>query len=186
VCQGGDEGTGSGQALEGEQPFCFEWLEEVIADGVYLMSGNRCDFKVVPSLASFLFEFDDGRVKNHWKDRPFRKLYRRAKVAIGMQGRELQQSFTHQFLRVFFQQHLLPYPCVDALMQTTKQGERMWYSIQPCEGVLAREAAAKDWKWAKKDWEAGRLKDLPMWLRWRKEEWETWIEQRGGRTVRMK
>ncbi len=175
---------GREEALEGEQPFCFEWLEEVMADGVYLMSGNRCDFKVVPSLASFLFEFDDGRVRNHWKDRPFRKLYRRAKVAIGMQGRELQQSFTTHLLRVLFQQHwVLPYPCADAFMQTTKQGERMWYSIQPQEGVVASEAAAKDWKWARKDWEAGRPKDLPMWLQWRKDEWETWVEQRGGRTV---
>ena len=45
---------GREEALEGEQPICFEWLDEVMADGVYLMSGNRCDFKVVPSLASFL------------------------------------------------------------------------------------------------------------------------------------
>ena len=175
---------GREEALEGSQSFCFEWLEEVMANGVYLMSGNRCDFKVVPSLASFLFEFDDGRVRNHWKDRPFRKLYRRAKVAIGIQGRELQQSFTHHLIRVLFQQHwVLPYPCADALMQTTKQGERMWYSIQPQEGVVGREAAAKDWKWARKEWEPGRPKDLPLWLQWKKEEWETWMEQRGGRTV---
>ena len=75
---------GREEELEGSQSFCFEWLEDVIADSVYLMSGNRCDFKVVPLLASFLFEFDDRRVRNHWKDRPFRKLYRRAKVAIRM------------------------------------------------------------------------------------------------------
>ena len=36
-------------------------------------------------------------------------------------------------------------------MQTTKQGERMWYSILPQEGVVASEAAAKDWKRAKKN-----------------------------------
>lgn len=34
------------------------------------------------ALASFLLEFDDGRVRHPRKDRPFRKLYRRAKVAI--------------------------------------------------------------------------------------------------------
>jgi hypothetical protein len=178
------EEQGREEALEGEQPFYFEWPEQIMTHGGYLMSGNRCDFKVVPSLASFLFEFDDGRVRNHWKDRPFRKLYRRAKVAIGIQGHELQHSFTHQLIRVLFQQNwVLPYPCADALMQTTKQGERMWYSIQPQEGVVAREAAAKDWKWARKECEPGRPKDLPLWLQWKKEEWETWMEQRGGRTV---
>ena len=164
---------GRDEVLEGGQPFSFEWLEELMADGVYLMSSNRCDFKVVPFLASFLFEFDDGRVRNHWKDRPFRKLQRRARVAFGMQGRELRQSFTNQFLRVFFQQHwVLPYPCADALMQITKQGERMWYSIQPREGVVACEAAVKDWEWARKGWQAGRPKDSPEWLQWEKEGWE--------------
>ena len=44
---------GREEAVEGEQPFCFEWLEEVMTHGVYLMSGNRCDFKVVPFPASF-------------------------------------------------------------------------------------------------------------------------------------
>ena len=42
------------EALEGSQSFYFDMLEEVMADGVHLMSGNRCDFKVVPTL-SFLF-----------------------------------------------------------------------------------------------------------------------------------
>ena len=82
-----------------------EALEEVMAHGAYLMSGNRCDFKVVLSLASFLFEFDDGRVRNHWKDRPFRKLYRRTKVAIGIQKPKLEQSLTTQLLTVLFQQY---------------------------------------------------------------------------------
>ena len=59
-------------------------------------------------------------------------------------------------------------------MQTTKQRERMWQSIQPWEGVEAREPAAKGpGKWAKKEWEAGRPEDLHMWLQWGMEEWET-------------
>lgn len=33
------------EALEGIQPFCFEYLERVMYDPVYLISGNRCEFK---------------------------------------------------------------------------------------------------------------------------------------------
>ena len=83
------------EAMKGLQPFCFEWLDEVMADGVYLMSGNRCDFEVASHLGSFLFDLDDRRVRNHWEDRPFRKLYRRAMSAMGLQGRDIPRSVIH-------------------------------------------------------------------------------------------
>ena len=50
VCQGRDEEQSREEALEGSQAFCFELLMDVVANGVYLMSGNRCDLKVVPTL----------------------------------------------------------------------------------------------------------------------------------------
>ena len=74
------------EVLQSSLPFCFDSLEEIMIDGVYLMSGNRCDFKVVSHLGGFLFDFEDGRVRSHWEDRPFRKLYRRAMVGLGRQG----------------------------------------------------------------------------------------------------
>ena len=170
---------GRDEAMKGLQPFCFEWLDEVMADGVYLMSGNRCDFKVVSHLGSFLFDFDDGRARNHWEDRPFRKLYRRAMVAMGLQGRDIRRSFIQQFWRIFYQSHwILPYPCGEVLMQTTKQGRRMWYSIQAAEGLDARDAT--EWKWARKAWQHGEPRGLPRWIEWSKDEWERWIEERGG------
>ena len=55
-------------AMEGFHSLCLERLEEVMLDSVYLILGNRCDCRAVPSLASFLFEFDDGQLRNHWKD----------------------------------------------------------------------------------------------------------------------
>lgn len=40
------------EALERSLEFCFELLKEGMADSVYRMSSNRCDFKVVPILCS--------------------------------------------------------------------------------------------------------------------------------------
>ena len=171
------------EVLQSSLPFSFDALEDIMVDGVYLMSGNRCDFKVVSHLGQFLFNFGDGRIRNHWEDRPFRKLYRRAVVGLGLQGREIQQSFVQGFWRALYQYHwVLPYPCKEALMQTTKEGRRMWYSIRAQEGVEAREAEEKDWWWARKSWEGGRPKSVPGWMEWGKEEWERWIEERHGAT----
>ena len=168
-------------AMEGKTPFCFEWLDEIMTNGVYPMSGNRCDFKIVSHLGEFLFEFDDGRIRDHWEDRPYRKLYRRAVVGVRSQGREVRRSFLQEFWRALYQYHwILPYPCGNALMQTTKQGKRMWYSIKTRAGVEAREAETKDWAWARKSWMVGRPRRLPRWLSWSKEEWERWIEEHQG------
>jgi hypothetical protein len=118
-----------------------------MADRVYLMSSNRCDCKIVPYLGQFLFDFEDGQVRNHWDDRPFRKLYRRAVLSARQQGQNLRGLFLQAFWRALYQFHwILPYPCGVAMMQAMKQGLRMWYSIQPQGGVVASEAAAKDWK----------------------------------------
>ena len=169
------------EVLQSSLPFCFDSLEEIMVDGVYLMSGNRCDFKAVSHLGRFLFSFADGRVRNHWEDRPFRKLYRRAMAGLGQQGREIQRSFEQRFWRALYQYHwILPYPCKDGLMRTTKEGRRTWYSIRAQEGVEAREAEEKDWWWAKKSWEGGRPRSIPGWMEWGKEEWERWIEERRG------
>ena len=169
------------EAVKGTKPFCFEWLEEIMANGVYLMSGNRCDFKIVSHLGRFLFDFGDGSIRNHWEDRPYRKLYRRAVAGLEPQGREVRRLFVQGFWRELYRYHwVLPYPCSDALMQTTKQGQRMWYSIQPRLGVEARNAEEKDWGWARKEWEVGRPRTLPRWMEWSKEEWERWIEEHGG------
>lgn len=168
-------------AVTGSEPFCLESLERVMSEDVYLMSGNRCDFKVVSHLGQFLFNFDDGRMRNHWEDRPFRKLYRRAVTAVALLGREMRRTFQGQFWKTLYQHHwVLPYPCPDALMQTTKQGRRMWYSIQVREGVEAQEATTKDWAWARKSWQPGTPKALPWWMEWEKEAWERWIEERAG------
>jgi hypothetical protein len=53
------------EAIKGEVGFCMEYFSEIMTNRVYLMSGNRCDFKQASDLAHFLFDFDDGRIRAH-------------------------------------------------------------------------------------------------------------------------
>jgi hypothetical protein len=169
------------EALTGTVPFCQEWFEQIMTDGVYRMLGNRCDFKVVSHLGHFLFDFEDGRVRKHWDERPYRILYRRALTAVAFLGGGLKVTFRQHFWKTLYQYHwIMPYPCANALMQTTKQGQRMWYSIRAREGVDAQTAGDKDWGWAQKDWQRGAPRALPRWMEWEKEDWERWIRARAG------
>jgi hypothetical protein len=162
------------KAVEGMEPFCFEYLSEIMADGVYLMSGNRCDFKQVSMVGDFLFDFDDGLVRGHWEDRPFRKLYRRGLTGLRIRhgGEGLGGMFSRRLKRNLYEHHwVLPYPCSEVLMQTTKQGKRMWYSI--C-------ASEMGWRWGRKGWQAGLPRRVPRYVSWSKEEWVGWIGRVGG------
>ena len=53
-------------ALQGIQPFRLQYLVRIMVDGVYIISGNRCDFKEPLLLRNFLISFDDGRTRTHW------------------------------------------------------------------------------------------------------------------------
>jgi hypothetical protein len=168
------------EALRDTQPFSFEYLEQIMTAGVYLMSGNRCDFKEVSDLVHFLFDFDDGRIRAHWEDRPFRKLYRRARNALDLRhgALELGATLSRRLWRNLVSYHwILPYPFSDGLMQTTKEGKRMWYSIQPkatASGPL-NLLPLDEWEWARKSWQPDSPPAIPRYVSWSKEEWEGWI-----------
>jgi hypothetical protein len=173
------------EALQGTQPFCWEYFQEILADNVYLISGNRCDFKQPSHLGHFLFDFDDGRVRSHWEDRPFRKLYRRARTALSLLPRELGlgQTFSRRFWRSVYAFHwVLPYPFSAGLTQTTKQGQRMMYSIDVEAGVRGRVELVEPhlWEWKRKAHRAGQPPRLPQYLSWSREEWEGWIARHIG------
>lgn len=169
------------EALLGMRPLSVEWLDEVMAGGVHRMSGNRCNFKIVAHLGQFLFDFDDGKIRKHWDARQYRVLYRRALAALSPLGREIRSSFKQHFWNALYQHHwVLPYPCSNALMQTTKQGQRMWYSIAASHGVDPHAASSSDWVWAQKAWQPGTPRALPSWLEWDRQKWEEWIEERSG------
>ena len=169
------------EAMRGRHPISVEWLEQIMGGPIHRMSGNRCEFKHVLHLGHFLFDFDDGLTRLHWEDRPFRKLYHRASVAIALLGRGFRRAFHQCFWKTLYQFHwVLPYPCTNAFMQTTKQGQRMWYSVQVRDGVDVRTAEEKDWVWAQKSWQPGTPRALPRWVEWEKEGWERWIEEHRG------
>ena len=160
------------EVLQGLRGFSVEYFDEIMLNEVYIISGNRCDFKQPSDLTGFLFDFGDGLVRRHWEDRPFRKLYRRTQqwLARGDGGPEVRESFQRRFWRILYAHHwLLPYPSHDGLLQTTKQGARMWYSIQR-DGISA--GGETSWKWARKAWQAGQPPNIPEYVEWSKEEWE--------------
>lgn len=163
------------EALRGDQPFSYEYFEQIMSNGCYVMSGNRCDFKVPSHLADFLLSQGDDRSREHWDDKPFRKLYQRARTALGLQQPGAKEDFTRLYWQCLFEYHwILPYPCGNALLQTSKgTRRRMWYSIR-------YEAEAKRWVWARKDWQEGHPEKLPRYLQWGEGKWKRWIEERGG------
>lgn len=173
------------EALQGTRAFCLEYFEEIMEKRVYLISGNRCDFKQASHLGHFLFDFNDGRTRTHWEDRPFRKLYQRARTALSLRHGvlSLEYSFCRRFWRHLYGYHwILPYPCAEVMMQTTKAGERMWYSIE-AEATAAGRVESRDpeqWRWARKSWQVGLPPALPRYLAWTKEEWQGWIDRHSG------
>ena len=43
-----------------ERGLSYEYLNEIMIKGCYLMLGNKTEFKHVSDLRHFLFDFDDG------------------------------------------------------------------------------------------------------------------------------
>lgn len=166
-----------GEALKGEKGLCYEYVDQIMTEGCYLMSGNKTEFKQVSRLGHFLFDYDDGLSREHWEDRPFRVLYRRAMTGIAIRNRRYKRVFRARLWQWLYRYHwVLPYPCGNALLQTTKSGRRMWYSIQQREGEAGGE---EKWAWAKKGWQGGRPVEFPGWTKWSKEDWQQWIDGAG-------
>jgi hypothetical protein len=166
------------EVLKGDQGLSYDYLTEVMTDGCYLMSGNKTDFKSARALARYLFDHDDGRIREHWDQRPFRMLYQRVQAGIALKNRTWQDYFEKVFEYGLLLYHwVLPYPCSTALLQTAKTGRRMWYSIKHHAGD---GPGGKVWEWARKDWQPGRPVEIPEWVGWSREQWQQWIEARAG------
>ncbi|KAM0716827.1 hypothetical protein Q7P37_007630 [Cladosporium fusiforme] len=146
------------EALKGQTGLSYEYINQIMSEGCYLMSSNKTDFKQVSKLGHFLFDFDDSVAREDWGDRPFRALYRRARTGIRLRNRRYKRVFQARFWELLYKYHwVLPYPCGNALSQTTKAGRRMWYSVQQSKN---EEAEGEKWVWAKKGWEAGRPREF--------------------------
>jgi hypothetical protein len=168
------------EALQGQRPFSFEYFTDIMTDPVHLVSGNKTEFKAPTSLRRMLWNFDDGRTRHHWENKPYRKLYRRACVVLNLHhGPDgLVKQFRRDLQRDFFTYHwVLPYPCPEVFTQTTKQGARMWYSVhigllQPSRNV---PEGTPGWVWARKQWQINHPPALPRCLKWSTAEWDRWI-----------
>jgi hypothetical protein len=170
------------EALMGDQGFSHEYLEEILKDGVHLMSGNRSDLKHEGELRQFLFDFDDGRMRMHWEDRPYRKLYRRGLTGLRLKqdGKRLGDGFSeHVWQKLYAYHWVLPYPSAEVFTQTTKEGARMWYSVvtDARAGTKLETVEPKRWRWGRKTFREGLPDELPEYVGWDKEQWESWIEE---------
>ena len=177
------------EALMGDEGFSHEYLDEILRSGVHLVSGNRSDLKGEGELRRFLFDFKDGRMRTHWEDRPYRKLYRRGVVGLTMkQDGRLGRRFEKHVRRKLYAYHwVLPHPSVDVFTQTTKEGARMWYSVvtDVKEGTNLERVEEKGWRWGRKKFRAGVPEALPEYVGWDKEEWRSWLEERRERRERQ-
>jgi hypothetical protein len=138
------------QAIKGDRPFSRAYFEEIMADGCFLISGNKMEMQDPKDLARFLFDYNDGRIRDHREDRPFLKLYERARSGLGARVREWRAEFSQRSWTFLFEYHWVwPYPCYNALLQTTKAPRRrMWYSVgvdatTKQRGVETEEADAR-------------------------------------------
>lgn len=163
------------EAVTGNRPFSRDYFQEIMQDGCFLMRGNKTELKTPELVAHFLFDYGDRRERKHWEDRPFRKLYERAFSGIATRVPERRASFSSRLWQYLFDFHwVLPYPCYNSLLQNAKVTQRrMWYSI-------ARDDDSKKWIWAKDKWRGGQPSALPPYTQWSREEWERWLEERGG------
>jgi len=93
------------EALRGERGLSYEYLNEIMSGGCYLMLGNKTEFKQVSDLRHFLFDFDDGLAREHWEDRPFRVLYRRARTGIRIRNRQYKQMFQARLWEWLYKYH---------------------------------------------------------------------------------
>ena len=169
-------------ALQGQRSFSWEYFDETMTQDIHLVSGNKSDFKDPVRLAYLLFNFDDGRTRTHWENKPYRKIYRRACTALSLRPNtsEFARRVRHCLWRSLFTYHwILPYPSADVLTQTTKQGARMWYSIQVNQTANHRlgDLEPNSWVWARKGWRPGYPEELPRYLQWSKVEWQGWIDR---------
>jgi hypothetical protein len=171
------------QALLGLQPFCYEYFTRIMVDDVYLTSGNKTEIKLPLDLSQCLFGSDRAGSwsREHWNNLPFRAIYQRSRTGLETYQRTdptIPQRFERRFQRCLFGYHwILPHPAGGNLLQVTKQGHRMWYSITTSAGEPGALLSPQAWTWGRKSWQIGAPKELPDYIQWDHEQWREWIQQ---------
>jgi hypothetical protein len=176
-------------ALLGEEPFCHDYLTEIMREPVYVSSGNRGQFPEPQMLFEYLFHFDDGKKRKCWEHRAYRTLYTRVKTILTQTYGALRlfSKFERKLKVCLFDHHwLLPYPSDVSLIQKTKESKRMWYAINfelAERDTSTAKMGDKIWSYAKAESRAGRPNKIPRFVSWSKEEWTRWLERQRAYVV---
>jgi hypothetical protein len=195
-------------SLAGNDPFCWDYLTTITGSNLHLVSGKR-PCQTPSEHASFLFDFDDGRKRLSWENKPFRKLYQSARTRLSLtHGEQMGKKFSQQMWQNLFRHHwILPHPSSDRWVNKSRGG-RPWYSIEKGEVTnltnqtnqrrsrsrRVRRMAEREveegegdaindgWKWAQKSYQEGYPEGFPGYVSWTNKEWENWL-LRGGAEV---
>ncbi|KAF4953067.1 hypothetical protein FSARC_12483 [Fusarium sarcochroum] len=174
--------------LDDHVQFYRKGLSATLVNGMTAVSGNRASVKSPQEVAQALFGLNDGWLRGHWENKPFRKLHQWMCTALQHMSTEnrLLQVFNCRLQRYLFAHHwVLPYPTPGGLAPRTKDGKRRWFSIDvQCEAGLAKEnASLESWYWAGTRWRPGYPTPLPRYLRWSQDEWQSWVHRHIGQTL---
>jgi len=177
------------EALKELLPFYYEYLDGIMEDGVYLVSGNRGDIKGLGDMIDWLLAFDDGIERAWGEKKGYRVLIKRISTMLRTrlgQHQRLEREFLNFLKQELVRYHwILPYPSKVTLTQTTKERQRMWFSIITASRRPLEAVPSHNWKWAKKDHRPGYPDELPTFLVWDRDRWETWVKttvRRASRT----
>ncbi|KAH7186860.1 hypothetical protein DER44DRAFT_183826 [Fusarium oxysporum] len=174
--------------LDDHVQFCRKGLSAALVNGMTAVSGNRASVKSPQEVAQALFGLNDGWLRGHWENKPFRKLHQWICTALQHIPPEnrLLQVFNCRLQRYLFAHHwVLPYPTPGGLAPRTKDGKRRWFSIDiQGEAILAIEKASQEsWYWARTRWRPGYPTPLPQYLRWSQDQWKSWVHRHIDQTL---
>jgi hypothetical protein len=194
------------EALLGGKGFSVAYFNQIMELPFTLVSGNKTLHKHPKSAIEYIFGRASRHVpRAHWERRPFRTLLWRARDTLERRGKETgrehnKREFEQAFIRVLYRFHwLLPYPTTNALTQTSKQKERMWYSIIegtgkpgiPTRSQLATDAPRLNDQHSHFEWGASEHRDglpdeLPDYMQWSRENWQRWVKDCKRRFISTK
>jgi hypothetical protein len=160
------------RASEGLDGFSHDYLSSIMTYGeVYLTSGNKTTYKKVSGMFKYLFRYNDGVQREHWDDKPYRILIKRAEAIFPPYDARysLTKNFHQMLYRCLLKFHwILPYPGPLGLTQITKGKGRIWY-------LIIRDSERRP-QWGKKSYWEGLTDALPLFITWNKARWQDWIE----------
>jgi len=124
------------KALSGEITLCKTNVEALRkkngkAREYVIPTGNKMRFKVLAKFIDYLWDSNDGIVRKHWEDKPYRQLFQRCKErALQAGGGKAEEEFACMVKRLFpMSNWYCPCPTSNSFWTLTKGCRRLWLSI---------------------------------------------------------